>query len=113
MWAKSRLPRRSDDSRDHTRTNAWTWVFRANAHSSSAPKALRVGLRPVFSSGVYFEANGHGTVVFKDKTLNLLKGFEATSEEQTQAKTRLLAASKLLHPVCRTGMRAIVNVLGG
>jgi phosphoacetylglucosamine mutase len=54
-----------------------------------------------FDIGVYFEANGHGTVLFSGaflSQLHKLQKMDNTTHEQHLALMRLLAMSKLLHP---------------
>lgn len=55
-----------------------------------------------FDIGVYFEANGHGTVLFHDEFLNRLRNILSNNannvnEEQKIAVRRLLTASKLIN----------------
>jgi len=49
-----------------------------------------------YDVGVYFEANGHGTVLFHESFIRKLKSAE-TSEESFRAKKRLLALARVLN----------------
>lgn len=48
-----------------------------------------------YDVGVYFEANGHGTVLFSDRTIELLR--RPRSHEQSTAAARLLALTDLIN----------------
>jgi phosphoacetylglucosamine mutase len=48
--------------------------------------------------GIYFEANGHGTVVFSDAFVKMLSKYEPSSPRQTLAHKRLNAVTRLLNP---------------
>ncbi|KZS95994.1 phosphoacetylglucosamine mutase [Sistotremastrum niveocremeum HHB9708] len=50
-----------------------------------------------FSIGVYFEANGHGTVLFSPSTLDLLRTHEPSTPAQETAIKQLLALSELIN----------------
>ncbi len=53
-----------------------------------------------YDIGVYFEANGHGTVVFSDQAMNTFtKAAEdgRLSEEEKEAGKQLLALSRLIN----------------
>lgn len=52
-----------------------------------------------YDVGVYFEANGHGTVVFKDSLLQRLRGIDAATlaPDAATALARLLAAAQLIN----------------
>lgn len=50
-----------------------------------------------FDIGVYFEANGHGTVLFSPATVELLNKHEAQSPAQQSALARLRALSDLIN----------------
>ncbi|KAK8803482.1 hypothetical protein WA158_001176 [Blastocystis sp. Blastoise] len=52
-----------------------------------------------FDIGMYFEANGHGTVLFKDTFLNELKSLDNSTltEVQIHAKNNIIAASELVN----------------
>lgn len=50
-----------------------------------------------FDVGVYFEANGHGTVVFSDVALKRLNKYEAKSPAQSSALATLHALTKLIN----------------
>ena len=50
-----------------------------------------------YSIGVYFEANGHGTVLFSNETLASLKATEPTSPEEANAIKNLLALSEVIN----------------
>ncbi|TXT13304.1 hypothetical protein VHUM_00671 [Vanrija humicola] len=50
-----------------------------------------------YDIGVYFEANGHGTVLFSDDTIATLKKTEPESPDQDRAIKHLLALSQLIN----------------
>ena len=51
-----------------------------------------------YDIGIYFEANGHGTVIFKDAMLDKVRSKMVTgSGKQLEGMKRLLAASQLLN----------------
>lgn len=50
-----------------------------------------------YDIGVYFEANGHGTVLFSPATIELLSKHEAQSPAQQSALSRLRALSELIN----------------
>ena len=50
-----------------------------------------------YDIGVYFEANGHGTVLFGQSTLQLLQTYEAQSPAQQSALSSLRALSDLIN----------------
>jgi phosphoacetylglucosamine mutase len=50
-----------------------------------------------YDIGVYFEANGHGTVIFSPSTLSLLSSHSPTSPDSANAIKHLLALSKLIN----------------
>ena len=50
-----------------------------------------------FDIGVYFEANGHGTVVFSDALIDRLQKFKGETDEQKLAAKRLLSAYALIN----------------
>eukprot|EP00668_Euglena_longa_P004004 GGOE01004697.1.p1 GENE.GGOE01004697.1~~GGOE01004697.1.p1 ORF type:complete len:556 (+),score=137.79 GGOE01004697.1:29-1669(+) len=51
-----------------------------------------------FDIGLYFEANGHGTVIFSEKVFGLLSSMPHLTEAQQQARQRLMACAMLLNP---------------
>lgn len=50
-----------------------------------------------FDIGVYFEANGHGTVLFSPETLHLLETHEAKTPAQDDARQYLVALTSLIN----------------
>jgi phosphoacetylglucosamine mutase len=50
-----------------------------------------------FGIGVYFEANGHGTVLFSPDTLKLLSEHQPTSPAQETCVSHLIALSQLIN----------------
>jgi phosphoacetylglucosamine mutase len=50
-----------------------------------------------FDVGVYFEANGHGTVLFSDAAVEVFKATKGTSPEQKEALETLQAFSDLIN----------------
>ena len=50
-----------------------------------------------YSIGVYFEANGHGTVLFSANALNVLKTHQATSPAQQASLDNLIALTDLIN----------------
>ncbi|KAG8911522.1 Phosphoacetylglucosamine Mutase [Tulasnella sp. 417] len=50
-----------------------------------------------FGIGVYFEANGHGTVLFSKETLALLNSHQPSTPEQTKATEELIQLTKLIN----------------
>ncbi|KAI8084065.1 uncharacterized protein B0P05DRAFT_536032 [Gilbertella persicaria] len=50
-----------------------------------------------YDVGVYFEANGHGTVLFSPNALNTIKSTEAQTPAQKQAITQLEALTELIN----------------
>ncbi|WVQ96205.1 hypothetical protein IAU59_003308 [Kwoniella sp. CBS 9459] len=50
-----------------------------------------------YDIGVYFEANGHGTVLFSDNAIKTLKGASPTSPDSANAIKYLLAFSELIN----------------
>jgi len=50
-----------------------------------------------YSIGVYFEANGHGTVLFSDSALDIFKTHQPTSPAQQDALRRLQAYTELIN----------------
>lgn len=69
-----------------------------------------------FDIGIYFEANGHGTVLFSDATVDWLErrnsGFSVRSRgsEQQKAVLRLLAASKLINQAVGDALSGLLLV---
>lgn len=52
-----------------------------------------------FDIGVYFEANGHGTVVFSDSLIGQLQKFEHKTDRQKLAAERILQSYALINQV--------------
>lgn len=50
-----------------------------------------------FDVGVYFEANGHGTVLFSDTALKRIKKYEPQSPAQSEALNTLRALTQLIN----------------
>lgn len=50
-----------------------------------------------FSIGVYFEANGHGTVLFSPSTIKLLREYEPTTPAQSTALKQLSSLLQLIN----------------
>ena len=50
-----------------------------------------------YDAGVYFEANGHGTVLFSDKFLQLLETTKATNERMELALKRLKGITEVIN----------------
>jgi len=50
-----------------------------------------------YDIGVYFEANGHGTVLFKSEVLDKLHAFKASNEEQKKAIGYLIGLSEVIN----------------
>jgi len=50
-----------------------------------------------YSIGVYFEANGHGTVLFSANALNILKYHKASSPAQQASLDNLVALTNLIN----------------
>ena len=50
-----------------------------------------------YDAGVYFEANGHGTVLFSEKYLQLLETAKATSERMELALKRLKGVAEVIN----------------
>lgn len=50
-----------------------------------------------YSIGVYFEANGHGTVLFSANALNVLRRHQATSPAQQASLENLIALTELIN----------------
>lgn len=50
-----------------------------------------------YDIGVYFEANGHGTVLFSDEVLETLKNAEPESPDQKNAIKNLIALSEVIN----------------
>eukprot|EP00667_Euglena_gracilis_P007027 EG_transcript_7096 len=51
-----------------------------------------------FDVGLYFEANGHGTVIFSEKLIGLMFSLPNLTDAQLQARWRLMACATLLNP---------------
>ncbi|KAL8141803.1 hypothetical protein V2J09_014835 [Rumex salicifolius] len=69
-----------------------------------------------FDIGIYFEANGHGTILFSENFLSWLKGraeeFGSTSKDSLkhQAALRLLAVSKLINQAVGDALSGVLLV---
>ncbi|RLN13970.1 hypothetical protein BBJ28_00021615, partial [Nothophytophthora sp. Chile5] len=65
-----------------------------------------------FDVGVYFEANGHGTVVFKDALMEKLQKWENSlhDERKKLALSQLLAASQLVNQATGDAMSDLLFV---
>lgn len=50
-----------------------------------------------YDIGIYFEANGHGTAIFNNKTLELLRTFDCKDDTQKRAVRDLLSAYQLIN----------------
>jgi phosphoacetylglucosamine mutase len=50
-----------------------------------------------FDIGIYYEANGHGTVIFKKEALEHIRRHHYTTAAQRDARDMLLAVSELAH----------------
>jgi phosphoacetylglucosamine mutase len=50
-----------------------------------------------YDIGVYFEANGHGTVLFSDETIDILSNYEPRSPAQDTATQNLLCLIDLIN----------------
>lgn len=66
-----------------------------------------------FDVGIYFEANGHGTVLFSKKYTSVLNGFlaQATDQKQKIAAQTLLLLSDLINQTVGDSISDLVTVL--
>lgn len=64
-----------------------------------------------FDIGVYFEANGHGTVLFDPVAISSLQAFQVTSPAQKSAIDSLLALSDLINQTVGDSMSDLLLVL--
>ncbi|ODQ68541.1 Phosphoacetylglucosamine mutase [Nadsonia fulvescens var. elongata DSM 6958] len=64
-----------------------------------------------FDIGVYFEANGHGTVLFGENCIDALKAADATSPGQLTAIATLLAFSELINQTVGDAISDLLMVL--
>lgn len=64
-----------------------------------------------FDIGVYFEANGHGTVLFDPQALSTLKDFAVSSPAQKAAIDSLLALSELINQTVGDALSDLLLVL--
>lgn len=64
-----------------------------------------------FDIGVYFEANGHGTVLFDPAAITTLQGFEASSPAQKSAVDSLLALADLINQTVGDALSDLLLVL--
>lgn len=80
----------------------------SRSHVCTSPQGLPVKCVPTgvkhlhhaaerYDIGVYFEANGHGTVLFSPETLNLLDTYEAETPSQHNALTALQQLTRLIN----------------
>ncbi|GKD51665.1 hypothetical protein Tco_1280641, partial [Tanacetum coccineum] len=80
-----------------------------------------VGLKPhkylhakaeEYDIGIYFEANGHGTILFSDHFLNWLEGRKSTEKglEKQNAAKRLWAVTKLINQAVGDALSGLVLV---
>ncbi|XP_047338593.1 phosphoacetylglucosamine mutase [Impatiens glandulifera] len=117
-----------DDEEDQIRLGVVQTAY-ANGASTAYLKflGLEVVLTPTgvkylhekadeFDIGIYFEANGHGTVLFSDATVEWLekrnRGFPVRSRgsEQQKAVLRLLAVSKLINQAVGDALSGLLLV---
>lgn len=64
-----------------------------------------------FDIGVYFEANGHGTVVFSEKCISFLSEFSPTTEEQAASLTILKSLYSLINQTVGDAISDLLAVL--
>ncbi|KAF5099991.1 hypothetical protein D0Z00_001471 [Geotrichum galactomycetum] len=64
-----------------------------------------------FDIGVYFEANGHGTVLFDPQAVSTLKNFKVSSPAQSSAIESLLALSDLINQTVGDALSDLLLVL--
>jgi phosphoacetylglucosamine mutase len=64
-----------------------------------------------FDVGVYFEANGHGTVLFDPVAISSLQAFQVTSPAQKSAIDSLLALSDLINQTVGDALSDLLLVL--
>lgn len=64
-----------------------------------------------FDIGVYFEANGHGTVLFDPQAVATLQGFKVSSPAQKAAIDSLLALSDLINQTVGDALSDLLLVL--
>ncbi|KAK9447477.1 uncharacterized protein V1518DRAFT_421103 [Limtongia smithiae] len=65
----------------------------------------------LFDIGVYFEANGHGTVLFSPGAIKALESFEANSPSQQTAVTTLLSLSDLINQTVGDALSDLLLVI--
>ncbi|GJS09676.1 phosphoacetylglucosamine mutase [Tanacetum coccineum] len=65
-----------------------------------------------YDIGIYFEANGHGTILFSDHFLNWLEGRKSTEKglEKQNAAKRLWAVTKLINQAVGDALSGLVLV---
>ncbi|OMH79473.1 Phosphoacetylglucosamine mutase [Zancudomyces culisetae] len=63
-----------------------------------------------FDIGVYFEANGHGTILFNPKTRDMLHAFEPQSPAQQEAVEKLLALRDVINETIGDAMSDMLVV---
>lgn len=64
-----------------------------------------------FDIGIYFEANGHGTVLFDPSAITTLQSYEASSPAQKSAIDSLLALSDLINQTVGDAISDLLLVL--
>ena len=65
-----------------------------------------------YDVGVYFEANGHGTVMFKNNFIKILRGLRLKSSEAQTAQKRLIAIAELFNQATGDAMADLLAVDG-
>jgi phosphoacetylglucosamine mutase len=63
-----------------------------------------------YDIGVYFEANGHGTVLFSPETQDILKTHQPSTPAQSTALTHLLNLNNLINQTVGDGISDILLV---
>ncbi|CAH1763608.1 10155_t:CDS:10 [Entrophospora sp. SA101] len=76
----------------------------ANGNSTKVPvSCVPTGVKYLhheaekYDCGVYFEANGHGTVLFSSKAMNIIKSSKGETAEQNEAIEKLKALTDLIN----------------
>ncbi|KAK9491925.1 hypothetical protein V1508DRAFT_420368 [Lipomyces doorenjongii] len=65
----------------------------------------------LFDVGVYFEANGHGTVLFSNSSMKTLESFEAQNPGQQDAVTTLLSLAALINQTVGDALSDLLLVI--
>ncbi|KAK9374537.1 uncharacterized protein V1513DRAFT_445977 [Lipomyces chichibuensis] len=65
----------------------------------------------LFDVGVYFEANGHGTVLFSNSAMKALESFEAQNPGQQDAVTTLLSLAALINQTVGDALSDLLLVI--